>query len=567
MDIEFYNNLGVNLDKRDENSFYFDSPLNLLVEKTVARGYGHLTKYGALVVETGKHTGRSAKDRYLVSSPDLDDKVWWKTTHKMTPEIFSKLKAKVISYLDQSKEIYITERSVGAHKEHTVGVRLVTNMPQHALFSKYLFRHKMHELGQDDYTILHAPDLTVDPKEFDTKSGTVIVTCFKTKTTIIVGTMYAGEIKKSMFSVLNFVLPDKDVLPMHSGANRLDNGQTSVFFGLSGTGKTTLSTDDGTFLIGDDEHGMSENGIFNFEGGCYAKTYKLTKTGEPGIFAAISKFGALLENVIMTRETGEPDFFDAKLTENGRASYPLDFIHDYERSAQGKLPKHIFFLSADAFGVLPPVALLSKEQAMFYFILGYTAKLAGTEIGIKEPEATFSPCFGAPFMLRKPEVYAQLLGKFLDKHDIKVWLINTGWTGGAYGVGQRFPLNITRQIIRTIQSNALTLAPKEKDPIFGFDIPVAVRNVPTTFLHPRESWTDKNTYDETAKKLAVSFHEQMQSMGDFYRDNIAGAPVYSGEGKTVIPIQRVSTKKSEKDVTEAWKHDPQKGPKQPRRRA
>lgn len=528
MDLEFYNELGIHLSDRPKNQIYMDSPLNLLVERAVANGYGKLTKHGALAVETGEHTGRSAKDRYLVSSKEYDSLVWWDSAKKMSAENFNKLKDKVIKHLNLAKELYITERSVGAHPEHNIGVRLVTNRPQHALFSKYLFRHKQNPLGKEDFTILHAPDLQVDPNEFDTRSGTVVVTCFETKTTIIVGTFYAGEIKKSMFAVMNFVLPDKDVFPMHSGANRLENGQTSVFFGLSGTGKTTLSTDHGTFLIGDDEHGLSDDGIFNFEGGCYAKTYKLSKTTEPEIHHAISRFGAMLENVVITDKTGEPDYFNNKLTENGRASYPLDFIKDLESSSRGTVPKHIFFLSADAFGVLPPVAMLTKEQAMFYFILGYTAKVAGTEIGVKEPEATFSACFGAPFMLRKPEVYARLLGNFLEKHDTKVWLVNTGWTGGPYGVGQRFPLNITRQIIRTIQTNALNLAPKEKDPFFGFEIPVAVRDVPTTFLHPRESWESQDQYDEKAKELALSFHKQMESMGDFYKENIAGAPTYKG---------------------------------------
>ena len=298
-----------------------------------------------------------------------------------------------------------------------------------------------------------------------------------------------------------------------------------ILFGPPGTGKTTLSTDEGTYLVGDDEHGLSDNGIFNFEGGCYAKTFKLARSTEPEIFAAVNKFGALLENVIVTEKTGEADFFDNSLTENGRASYPLDFVDELETTSKGKVPQHIFFLSADAFGVLPPVAKLTKEQAMFYFVLGYTAKVAGTEIGVKEPSATFSPCFGAPFMLQHPKVYARLLGEYLDKHDIKVWLINTGWTGGPYGVGQRFPLNITRQIIRTVQANTLNLVPTERDEVFGFDIPAAVRNVPTSFLNPRSSWPNPGEFDQKANDLALSFHEQMKKFGDFYNENIKGSPL------------------------------------------
>ena len=520
----YYENLGFHLDGKQ---IFKDSPLNTLVEQAIKEEQGSLSRHGALVVETGKHTGRSAGDKYVVKSPSTEDTIWWDNSlTAMTPETFKKLKEKAIAHIDQKKKLYITERCVGAHGDHHVGVRTVTNYPQHSLFTKYLFRHPIKDLQDDAFLVLHAPDLEIDPAEFNTKSGTIIATCFDTNTTIITGTFYAGEIKKSMFCVMNYNLPDKKVLPMHAGANRLDNGETSVFFGLSGTGKTTLSTDIGTYLIGDDEHGLNDDGIFNFEGGCYAKTYKLSRTGEPEIFKAASTFGALLENVILTPKTGDPDYYDNSLTENGRCSYPLDFIEELESSSQGKVPKHIFFLTADAFGVLPPVARLTKEQAMFYFVLGYTAKVAGTEIGVKEPQATFSPCFGAPFMLRHPSVYAELLGDYLERHDIKVWLINTGWTGGPYGVGQRFPLNITRNIIRTVQKNTLNIVPTEKDPIFGFDVPQAVRDVPTSFLRPKDSWDNSQAYDDKAKELANSFHQQMKKFGSFYEKNKEGSPVF-----------------------------------------
>ncbi len=529
MNHALYQNLGLNLDQKDQRIF-FDSPLNTLVEDAISRKLGRLSKHGALVVRTGEHTGRSAGDKYIVCSPSTESKIWWENAiHKMTPENFGKLKNRVIQYFNDCPNLYITERSVGASKQHNIGVRLMTTHPQHSLFSKYLFRHLLHKWGdsRDDFTVLHAPELEINPGDFGVKTGTVISTCFDTKTTIIVGTSYAGEIKKSMFCVMNYLLPEKDILPMHAGANRLENGQTSIFFGLSGTGKTTLSTDQGTYLVGDDEHGLSKEGIFNFEGGCYAKTYKLSRTGEPEIFKAASTFGAMLENVVLTEKTGEPDYYNDSITENGRCSYPLDFIDELEPTSMGEIPRHIFFLSADAFGILPPVAKLSKEQAMFYFVLGYTAKVAGTEIGIKRPETTFSPCFGAPFMLRHPSVYAELLGQYLNQYDVHVWLINTGWTGGACGQGgQRFPLNVTRQIIRTVQKNTLNMVPTETDPIFGFEVPHAVRNVPTSLLHPQDNWPNSDAYQTEAQKLAQSFHRQMQKFGDFYQAHSGGAPLY-----------------------------------------
>lgn len=523
---QFYEDLGLTLD-REPNKIYVDSSRSFLIQETVRRGIGKLTKDGALAVLTGKHTGRSAKDRYIVQDETTLDNVWWENNLlPITPEIFSKLKTKVINYLNDSKDLFITERSVGADKVHNIGARLITTTPNHALFSTHLFREKMREFDQRDFTILHAPELKLDAKEFGLRSETAVVTCLRTKTTIICGTLYAGEIKKSMFAAMNYVLPEAKILPMHAGASRLENGDVSIFFGLSGTGKTTLSTDEGTFLIGDDEHGLSEAGTFNFEGGCYAKTYKLSAETEPEIYVASNRFGALLENVVLDDKTGKVDYFDKSIAENGRSSYPLDFIKELEKSSRGDTPKHVFFLCADAFGVLPPVAKLTKEQAMFYFVLGYTAKLAGTEIGVKEPQATFSPCFGAPFMLRHPSEYAKLLGDYIDKLDFNVWLINTGWTGGAYGTGQRFPLHITRKIIRAIQANELNDAATEKDPIFGLSVPCELDDVPSTILNPQKSWEDEAAYTVKAKELAASFHGQMESFGDFYQQNFAGSPTH-----------------------------------------
>ena len=507
--------------------FRYNKPRSFYISKAIERHQGRLSEDGALIVETGKHTGRSANDRYIVKSKTTEDTVWWENNlNPMTPENFAKLKEKVVRYLDSKPELYITERSVGADPVHNISARLITPRPQHALFSTHLFRDKQRDFKEGDFTILHAPGLLIRRDEFDTRSETCVVTCFDTNTTIIVGTFYAGEIKKSMFSVMNYRLPEIGVLPMHAGASRRENMESSVFFGLSGTGKTTLSTDVGTYIIGDDEHGLNDEGVFNFEGGCYAKTYKLSKETEPEIWDATNRFGAMIENVTVD-ETGKIDFMDKTITENGRSSYPLEFIDELEESSRGKVPSHIFFLTADAFGVLPPVSKLTKEQAMFYFVLGYTAKLAGTEIGVKEPTATFSPCFGAPFMLRHPSVYAKLLGEYLDKHDIKVWLVNTGWTGGPYGEGERFPLNITRKIIRAIQANTLNDVQTEADPIFGFNIPVSVNDVDNDVLQPQKTWKDQSAYTPKAQDLAASFHRQMKTFGDFYTDNIKGAPTFN----------------------------------------
>jgi phosphoenolpyruvate carboxykinase (ATP) len=487
-----------------------------LIAKTLEKKEGTLSKYGALCVATGKHTGRSAQDRYVVKTPSTEAKVWWENAIRpMTTEQFNNLKSAVVEHLNLGEELFITERNVGAHAKHNIGVRVVSRHPSHILFCNHLFRDPIRELNDQDFTVLHAPLLTIDPNKYGTRAETVITTDFDQRITLVIGSLYAGEIKKSMFSVLNYLLPDSDVLPMHAGANRLSNGDTGVFFGLSGTGKTTLSTDIGTYLIGDDEHGLSDEGIFNFEGGCYAKTYKLSLETEPEIFKASQTFGAMLENIKLDEKTGEVDYNDKSLTENGRLSYPLSFIEELEPTSQGKLPKNIFFLTADAFGVLPPVAKLTRNQAMAYFMLGYTAKLAGTEIGIKEPQAAFSTCFGAPFMLRQPSVYAELLGKYLDKYpNMTVWLINTGWTGGPYGEGERFPLKITRQIIRSIQKGDLQVVPTEQDPVFKLHLPLEVPGVDSKFLRPQQTWKNPENYMPQATKLATSFKEQMKKFGD-----------------------------------------------------
>lgn len=507
-----------------------DCPRAFYIERALQMGQGLLSKDGALCVTTGSHTGRSANDRYIVKTQTTQESIWWENNlNEMSQSDFKKLKESVVQYLNEQNELYVTERSVGASDKNNLGAFLISTHPQHALFSQHLFRDKQREMTPSDFVIFHAPEMKIVPSEFGLKRETAVVTCFESNTTIIVGTLYAGEIKKSMFSAMNFILPPQGILPMHAGASRLTNKETSVFFGLSGTGKTTLSTDEGVYLIGDDEHGLSDEGIFNFEGGCYAKTHKLSYETEPEIWNATNRFGSMMENVKMDAQSRTIDFNDESITENGRSSYPLDHIEELEKSGKGQMPKHIFFLTADAFGVLPPIAKLSKQQAMFYFVLGYTAKLAGTEVGVVSPQATFSPCFGAPFMLRNPAEYAHLLGDFLDRHSTQVWLVNTGWTQGPYGEGKRFPLDVTRKIIRAVQANVLTETRTEKDPIFGLETPLEIEGVNQQLLTPQKTWSDQAAYVLQAKKLAASFHQQMQKFPEFYRKNSEAAPLYNGK--------------------------------------
>jgi phosphoenolpyruvate carboxykinase (ATP) len=483
---------------------------SLLMEKTLQKQEGSLGPEGELVILTGLHTGRAANDKYVVLNDLTKNKIWWENNiNKMSEEVFHELRVDVVNYLKSESELFFTERSIGSSNNFSLGIEFISTQASAAFFTQYMFKPFEGEAHNDDYKILHAPNFKLDPKKYGTRSETVIVTCFKEKTTIIVGTLYAGEIKKSMFSVMNFLLPDEGILPMHSGANQNSTKESFVFFGLSGTGKTTLSTDEGLQLIGDDEHGLSEKGIFNFEGGCYAKTYKLSPETEPSIYQASNQYSSFLENVKLSDDRSSIDFFDDGLTENGRSSYPLSFITNRVESGEGSIPKNIFYLSADAFGVLPPVSLLNAKQAMDYFKLGYSAKLAGTEVGVKTPSATFSSCFGAPFMLRHPDVYSNLLNEFITKYKIKVWLINTGWFGGSYGKGSRFPLKITRNIIRQIQADKLNNSEFVTDEIFNLKIPVAIDLVDSSILVPRNAWADQAEYLQVAQNLAASFEAQL----------------------------------------------------------
>lgn len=485
-----------------------------LIERSLQMKHAILGSNGELIIDTRPHTGRSADDKYIVKNTETEKTIWWENNIKeMNDDTFDKLTQKIYEYYKIKESIFTTEKSMGSSDHIALGVKVFSPMPSAILFSEYMFKNKIDKVF-DTYYVLHAPDLEINPEEFGVRSKTIIATCFERKTTIIIGTKYSGEIKKSMFSILNYLLPSKNILPMHSGANLSKKGDSYVFFGLSGTGKTTLSTDTETLIIGDDEHGLSPEGVFNFEGGCYAKTYKLGQETEPEIYNASSRFGSYLENVFFDKEKYQVDFFNGTETENGRSSYPLEFLPERVKDSKGPIPKDIFFLSADAFGVLPPLSKLTPELAEKYFVLGYTAKLAGTEIGIKSPKATFSPCFGAPFMLRHPTVYANILKEYLQKYKINVWLVNTGWYGGEFGVGERFPLKITRDLIRSVQNHELdhALNPEhfEKDELFGFYIPKKVRSIDANLLNPKRAWKNAHDYQTKSKELHLSFEAQIK---------------------------------------------------------
>jgi phosphoenolpyruvate carboxykinase (ATP) len=492
-----------------QNKIQKNPSIPYLMQKSIELKKGNLGPNGEFVTLTGKHTGRSANDKYVVKNSETEKDIWWENNiHPMRDETFTLLKNDVTAYLADQNTIFQSNRSIGNIDHSLINIDLISSEPNAIHFSYYMFKD-FNSNAESEFTILHAPDFPLDPKKYNTQTGTVITTSFKEKMTIIIGTHYAGEIKKSMFSIMNYILPKKGILPMHSGACANKKGDSFVFFGLSGTGKTTLSTDVETSLIGDDEHGMSDLGIFNFENGCYAKTSKLSINTEPEIFNASTQFSSYLENVKMNPEQSAIDFFDDSLTENGRSSYPLTFIPNRIKSGTGTIPKDIFFLSADAFGVLPPIAKLTSTDAKKFFVLGYTAKLAGTEIGIKGPKAAFSACFGAPFMLLHPNVYAELLADYIAKYKINVWLINTGWYGGAFGIGQRFPLSITRDIIRAVQNGELINSEFEKDDIFGFEIPKKIREISQSILFPKKAFKDSTNYENEALALKTKFEEQL----------------------------------------------------------
>jgi phosphoenolpyruvate carboxykinase (ATP) len=478
-----------------------------LIEMALARGEGTCSDRGALVAATGKHTGRLPRDRYLVAEPGVHEEICWgQVNQPMEPAVFARLLTRVRSYL-QGRELFVTDAWAGADPHHRLNVRVIAEKAWHALFAHCLFlRLPAGERAafQPGLTIIHAADMLAEPKVDGTRSAAFIVINLAHGLVLIGGTHYAGEIKKSAFAVLNYLMPRQGVFPMHCSANIGPGGDSALFFGLSGTGKTTLSADPERRLIGDDEHGWSSQGIFNFEGGCYAKTIRLSAEDEPQIWNAI-RFGCVLENVVLDAGTRRPDFNDDRYTENTRAAYPIDFIDHCEPSGRGGHPKQILFLTCDAFGVLPPVSRLTTEQALYHFLSGYTAKVAGTEAGVSKPEATFSTCFAAPFLPLDPARYAELLGQRLQQHGSEVWLINTGWTGGPQAQGSRIDLTHTRAMVRAVLQSKLAGVPFVPDPVLGVQVPTSCPGVPGQLLQPRTTWKNPSDYDAAARRLTDLF--------------------------------------------------------------
>ena len=498
-----------------------------LVELAIRRGEGMLAKDGPLVVETGKHTGRSANDKFIVRDATTEDTVWWGKTNKgMTPAHFAALKADFLAAVAAKSDLFVQDLFGGSQPEHRVNVRVITEFAWHSLFIRTLLvRPDAAELAQflPEFTIIDLPSFRADPAKHGTRSETVVAVNFTEKLILIGGTAYAGEMKKSVFGILNFKLPVDGIMPMHCSANIGPKGDTAVFFGLSGTGKTTLSADASRTLIGDDEHGWSDTAVFNFEGGCYAKMIRLSAEAEPEIFATTKRFGTVLENVVIDPATREIDLDSAELAENSRGSYPIEFIPNASAENMGPVPKNIIMLTADAFGILPPISRLTPDQAMYHFLSGYTARVAGTEIGVTEPDATFSTCFGAPFMPRHPSVYGNLLKDRIAKGGVSCWLVNTGWTGGGAGTGgtgSRMPIKATRALLNAALDGSLSSAAFRTDPNFGFEVPVAVAGVDAKILNPRDTWADKAAYDAQAKKLVAMFIENFAQFADHVDEGV-----------------------------------------------
>lgn len=483
-----------------------------LYEQIIRRGEAMIANHGPLVVYTGKCTGRSAKDKFFVDEPASHDRIWWEANQPFDPQKFEALKQRILTYYSQT-ELYIQDCYGGADPQYRFATRIVTDTAWSSLFSYNMFRHARIDSPQEfrpEFTVLVASGFEAEPEVDGTRSDVVIAIDLGQRLALIAGSRYGGEIKKTVFTVLNYLFPLQGVLPMHCSANIGEAGDTALFFGLSGTGKTTLSADPRRKLIGDDEHGWSDQGIFNFEGGCYAKVIRLSAEDEPQIYGMTRKYGTILENVVIDPDTRKVDLMDASITENTRASYLLREMDNVELSGMGEHPRNVVFLTADAFGVLPPISKLTPEQAMYHFLLGYTAKVAGTEKGIKEPVATFSTCFGGPFMVQHPMVYAELLGERLKQHNAQCWLVNTGWTGGAYGTGSRMKIAHTRAMVDALLAGELEDVACETDPIFGLAIPLSCPNVPADVLNPRNTWADKAAYDHQAMQLAEMFAENFR---------------------------------------------------------
>ena len=508
---------------------YWNLGVSALYGETLRRGEGQLSEGGALVVLTGKHTGRSPKDKFITREASTEQDIWWGDVNVAMEEAgFERLYQKVVAYL-QGRDVFVQDVYAGADVDYRLPVRVVSESAWHSLFARNMFIQPGHDDLVDfmpGFTVLHAPFCHADPEADGTNSESFIVVNFARRLVVIGGTVYAGEIKKSIFSILNYLLPDRDVLPMHCSANIGPGGDTAIFFGLSGTGKTTLSADASRSLIGDDEHGWSPKGVFNFEGGCYAKVIRLDAASEPEIYATTGRFGTVLENVVMDPATGRLDLDDNRHTENTRASYPLDFIPNVSASGLGSQPKNIVMLTADAFGVLPPISSLTPEQAMYHFLSGYTARVAGTEKGMgAEPSATFSTCFGAPFLPRHPSVYAKMLGDKMAATGAKCWLVNTGWTGGAYGTGSRMKIAHTRAMVRAALAGQLSETATALHPQFGLAMPAACPDVPADVLDPRNTWGDKRAYDLTVRDLTQRFEANFKQFEPYVGEAVKEAGI------------------------------------------
>jgi phosphoenolpyruvate carboxykinase (ATP) len=497
-----------------------------LYEHTIRLGLGRITNGGALVVNTAPNTGRQPGDKFVVEEASSKDRVWWgKVNQALSEEHNAALREDLVAFLEQG-DLYVLDAFAGAHPDHRTAVRVVSTSPWHLLFAQtMLIPAETDEIAvhEPEIVILHAPEFKADPERHGSNSTAIVALNIGAGEVLIGGTRYAGEIKKSVFTFMNDRLPESGILSMHCSANVGDDGNVAIFFGLSGTGKTTLSTDSERPLIGDDEHAWADDGVFNIEGGCYAKAIHLSAEAEPEIHATTEMFGTIIENVVMDDTTREIDFDDASVTQNTRAAYPLTSIPNRVESGRAGTPTAVVFLTADAFGVLPPIARLTPEQAMFHFLSGYTAKLAGTEIGVTEPQTTFSTCFGAPFLPQRPGVYAAMLGERLASTGASAWLVNTGWTGGPYGVGSRMPIGATRSLVRAAVSGALDGVETKTDPIFGLAIPVAVPGVDSALLDPRSTWPDPAEYDEKARALAAEFVANFQQYADMVDPAVVAA--------------------------------------------
>ncbi|NOZ27515.1 MAG: phosphoenolpyruvate carboxykinase [Chloroflexi bacterium] len=511
---------------KNVNQVYWNLSTPALYEESIRRREGLLAHLGPLVVRTGHHTGRSPNDKFIVREPSSEDKIWWGDVNRpFDPDRFRTLYLRMLAYL-QGKDLFVQDCFVGADPRYRRPIRVITETAWHNLFARNMFILPSREELEDhepEFTIINAPRFHAMPEVDSTNSEVFILINFGEKLVLIGGTSYAGEIKKSVFTIMNYLLPFQGVLPMHCSANVGPDGDVALFFGLSGTGKTTLSADAERALVGDDEHGWSDFGVFNFERGCYAKVIRLSPEAEPEIYQTTRRFGTILENVAMDVRTRRVDLDDDSLTENTRASYPINYLPNIVESGMAGHPSNVVFLTADAFGVMPPIARLTPEQAMYHFLLGYTAKVAGTEKGITEPQATFSTCFGAPFMALHPRVYADLLGERIRKHNVKVWLINTGWTGGPYGVGRRIEIRYTRAMVRAALAGALDDVPMVQDPVFGLQVPTTCPGIPDEVLRVRDTWSDPEAYDRQARELARMFHENFAQFASEVSEEIRNA--------------------------------------------